>query len=153
MSPECNELKVQQGCNEIGMQQDCNELGVQQTCNKLGCNKCATNWECNEHVMSRQSNKRATSCRAHLYDCTLTLLPTTCQQHRMTAIARPEEHRVGDRKVATPRCDSRTGNALLFWDTLHAYFSLGPSNLPVVVAQPDKRLANGTQNNALHWCG
>ena len=116
MSPECNELKLQQECNEMGMQQECNDLGVQQTCNKLGSNKCATNWECNKHVTSWESNKRATNCRAHLYDCTLTLLCTKCQQHGMAAIAQLQEHRVGDRKVASPRFDFRAGNALLFWD-------------------------------------
>ena len=37
--------------------------------------------------------------------------------------------------------------------TLYAYFPLGPSNLPVVVAQPDKSLATKTQKkcSALVW--
>ena len=33
--------------------------------------------------------------------------------------------------------------------TLYDYFSLGPSSLPIVVAQPGKRLRNKTQKNAL----
>ena len=44
--------------------------------------------------------------------------------------------------------------------TLEAYYLLRPSNLPVVVAQADERLANGTQKThtepkklALAWLG
>ena len=33
------------------------------------------------------------------------------------------------------------------------YFPLGPSSIPIVVAQPDERLANRNQKSALRWCG
>ena len=37
---------------------------------------------------------------------------------------------------------------------LYAYFPLGPSSLPVVAAQLDKKLANRTQKRVLlRWCG
>ena len=32
------------------------------------------------------------------------------------------------------------------------FFRLGPSTLPVMVAQPDERLANRTHESALRWC-
>ena len=42
---------------------------------------------------------------------------------------------------------------VLFLDkTLYAYFTMGPSSLPIVVAQRDEKPANKTKKSALHWC-
>ena len=38
-------------------------------------------------------------------------------------------------------------------ETLYAYFPMGPNSLPVVVAQPDERLAKKPKKSALRWCG
>ena len=61
--------------------------------------------------------------------------------------------RASDRKVVDPRFDSRTGNVSLYPRERHFTLVLGPSSLPVVVAQPDKRLASRTQRSALHLRG
>jgi len=60
-----------------------------------------------------------------------------------------EERRVSIRKVAKPRFDFRCGRVahrcVLGIDTFKMlFFILGPSNLPVVVAQPDEKHANRT---------
>ena len=58
---------------------------------------------------------------------------------------------VSDRKVADSWFDSRAGNALLrLWERhFYANFPLGPSSLHGVVTQPDKRLANRSQEGVL----
>ena len=62
------------------------------------------------------------------------------------------ELRVGDGKVAGSWFDSDCQYAVLsLRKTLYPCFLLGPSGLPVTVAQPDKRLANRTQKSALRW--
>ena len=76
-------------------------------------------------------------------------------------VASVAERRSSNRKVADPWSDFRTGNASLRPRERHSTLisllgqALGLSSLPFVVAQPqpDKRLANGTQQNALCWCG
>ena len=70
------------------------------------------------------------------------------------AIVELAEHRVSMGKVADSRFDSQSCNTSSFWKR-HAYFCSGPSSLPLVVAQPDKRLANRPQKcgwtDAEHW--
>ena len=49
--------------------------------------------------------------------------------------------------------DSRTGNGSLCpWKRHLILFPIGTKQSTVVVAQPDKRLANRTQKSALRWC-
>jgi len=62
------------------------------------------------------------------------------------------ERRASNRKVAKPWVDSRCGSAsLCSWGKhLMLFPFLGPSNLPVVVAQPDERHANRTAS-VLQW--
>jgi len=59
-------------------------------------------------------------------------------------VAQLIERRDSNRKVANPWFDSRWDNASLCpWERhLMLYPILGPSSLPVVVAQPDERHAN-----------
>ena len=51
----------------------------------------------------------------------------------------PPPPRVNDLKVRLPTWQSFV---VFVRKTLNAYFPLGPSSLPVVMAQPDERLAN-----------
>ena len=69
----------------------------------------------------------------------------------LVAISQLVERGFGGREVADSRFDSRTGNVLLRpWERHCAYFPMRPSSLIVVVAQADKRLANGTQKKVLY---
>ena len=55
-------------------------------------------------------------------------------------------HLFGGRKVVDHWFDSRTGDTVVsLGKTLLTYFPLGPSSLPVAVAQPEERLANRTK--------
>ena len=64
------------------------------------------------------------------------------------------ERRAGDRKVAGPGLDSRTGKAWLSLgkDSLR-FFPLGPSNLSAMVAQPGEKTCKQNQKkcSALMW--
>jgi len=62
------------------------------------------------------------------------------------------ECRVNNRKVAKPWFDSRRGSASLCpWERhLMLFFTLGPSSLPVVVAQPQKNMQT---EQLLFWSG
>jgi len=61
-------------------------------------------------------------------------------------VAQLVEHQASNRKVAKPwydfQCDSAS---LCSWERhLMLFLTLGPSSLPIVVAQPDERHANRT---------
>ena len=58
-----------------------------------------------------------------------------------------------DQKIAHPWFDSQTGIVSLEKE-LYAYFPLWPSSLPVVVAQPNERIAKqNRKKGAMRWCG